>query len=36
MDLMLRGGIGQAVTETLRRHGSLDGLAETNQITLFD
>lgn len=34
-DLRQRAGITKAVIETLRLHGCLDGLPETNQLTLF-
>lgn len=34
-DLRLRSGITKSVVETLRLHGSLEGLPETNQLTLF-
>lgn len=34
-DLRNRSGITKAVVETLRLHGCLEGLPETNQLTLF-
>lgn len=34
-DLRLRSGVTKAVIETLRLHGCLEGLPETNQLTLF-
>ena len=34
-DLRQRSGISKAVVETLRTHGCLEGLPETNQLTLF-
>ncbi|HHT69017.1 MAG TPA: PolC-type DNA polymerase III [Firmicutes bacterium] len=34
-DLRQRSGITKAVVETLRLHGCLNGLPETNQLTLF-
>ncbi|HHT72498.1 MAG TPA: PolC-type DNA polymerase III [Firmicutes bacterium] len=34
-DLRQRAGITKAVIETLRLHGCLEGLPETNQLTLF-
>jgi DNA polymerase-3 subunit alpha (Gram-positive type) len=34
-DLRQRSGISKAVVETLRLHGCLAGLPETNQLTLF-
>ena len=34
-DLRQRSGITKAVVETLRAHGCLQGLPETNQLTLF-
>lgn len=34
-DLRQRSGITKAVVDTLRLHGCLDGLPETNQLTLF-
>jgi DNA polymerase-3 subunit alpha (Gram-positive type) len=34
-DLRQRSGITKAVVETLRLHGCLKGLPETNQLTLF-
>ncbi len=34
-DLQVRGRVGSAVLETLRQHGALDGLTETNQISMF-
>ena len=34
-DLQVRGKAGSAVVETLRAHGALQGLSETNQISMF-
>ncbi len=34
-DLQQRARIGQGVTDLLRQHGSLQGLAETSQISMF-
>ena len=34
-DLRERTGISKSVIEILRRHGTLDGLTETNQFSLF-
>ena len=34
-DLQVRGKVGSAVIETLRSHGALQGLNETNQISMF-
>ena len=34
-DLQVRGKVGSAVVETLRIHGALEGLSETNQISMF-
>jgi DNA polymerase-3 subunit alpha (Gram-positive type) len=34
-DLRQRAGITKAVIEALRLHGCLEGLPETNQLTLF-
>ena len=34
-DLRIRGKVGSAVIETLRTHGALQGLSETNQISMF-
>ena len=34
-DLKNRGKVSSAVLDLLREHGCLDGLAETNQVTLF-
>ena len=34
-DLQNRGKVGSSVIETLRTHGSLQGLSETNQISMF-
>ena len=35
-DLRQRGKVGRSVTDTLDRLGILQGLPETNQISLFD
>jgi DNA polymerase-3 subunit alpha (Gram-positive type) len=35
-DLRLRGKVNKSVIETLRENGVLDGLSETDQISLFD
>ena len=34
-DLQVRGRVGSAVIETLRTQGALEGLSETNQISMF-
>ena len=34
-DLKKRGKAGSAVVDMLRAHGALDGLTETNQISMF-
>ena len=34
-DLMQRGKVGSGVIELLRQHGSLEGLSETSQISMF-
>ena len=34
-DLKKRGKVGSAVVDMLRAHGALDGLTETNQISMF-
>ena len=34
-DLQKRGRVGSAVIETLRNQGALQGLSETNQISMF-
>ncbi len=34
-DLRTRAGVGTSVIELLREHGSLDGLTETNQVSMF-
>jgi DNA polymerase-3 subunit alpha (Gram-positive type) len=34
-DLQVRGKVGSSVIETLRKHGALEGMNETNQISMF-
>ena len=34
-DLQIRAGVGSAVVEMLRAHGALEGMTETNQISMF-
>ena len=34
-DLQNRGRVGSSVIETLRNHGALRGMSETNQISMF-
>jgi DNA polymerase-3 subunit alpha (Gram-positive type) len=34
-DLRIRGRVGSAVIELLREHGSLEGMDETNQISMW-
>ena len=34
-DLRVKAGLSKTVMELLRQNGVLDGLSETNQITLF-
>ena len=34
-DLQIRGKVGSSVIEMLRTHGALQGLSETNQISMF-
>ena len=34
-DLQVRGKVGSSVIEMLRTHGALQGLSETNQISMF-
>lgn len=35
-DLKMRAGINKAVIEILREEGCLEGMPETNQLSLFD
>jgi DNA polymerase-3 subunit alpha (Gram-positive type) len=34
-DLQTRGRVGSSIIDLLRLHGALDGLSETNQISMF-
>ena len=34
-DLQIRGKVGSSVIEMLRTHGALQGMSETNQISMF-